>query len=43
MERSWETVEYRFPWASFLGEGGNKNAYKVYNADLKSYEAVSVT
>ena len=42
MERSWKSVDSRFPWACFLGEGGFKNAYKVYNADLKSIEAVSV-
>jgi serine/threonine protein kinase len=32
----------KFPWACFLAEGGFKKVYKVYNADMRRTEAVSV-
>lgn len=42
LERSWEFLRVRFPWACFLAEGGAKKVYKVYNASVEHEEALSV-
>ena len=42
MERSWEDLTGRFPWGQYLAEGGMKTVYKVFNAQIDRYEAVSV-
>jgi serine/threonine protein kinase len=42
LERTWEFLRVRFPWACFLAAGGAKKVYKVYNASVEHEEALSV-
>jgi len=43
LERPWEFLhESLFPWACFLGEGGAKKVYRVYNSAANGEEAISV-
>jgi hypothetical protein len=42
LERPWEFLRARFPWACFLAAGGAKKVYKVYNASVEQEEALSV-
>jgi hypothetical protein len=42
MERSWNFLYYKFPWAMFLSQGSFKRVYKVWNASIGREEAVSV-
>jgi hypothetical protein len=42
LERSWNFLHLRFPWACFLAEGGAKKVYKVYNSSVHQEEALSV-
>jgi serine/threonine protein kinase len=42
MERSWKSVQNRFPWACYLAEGGAKRVFKVFNKSVGSEEAISV-
>lgn len=42
LERSWEFLHGRFPWACFLAEGGAKKVYKVFNSAVNEEEALSV-
>ena len=37
-----EALRAKFPWARFLAEGGFKQVYMVFNAEMKRSEAVSV-
>ena len=42
MERSWQFLHGRFPWACFLAEGGAKKVYRVHNLAMNREEAISV-
>lgn len=42
MERSWNFLTERFPWACYLSDGAFKRVYKVHNAASNSREAISV-
>ena len=42
MERSWQFLTCKFPWATFLSEGAFKRVYRVWNATVSAEEAVSV-
>ena len=42
MQRSWDYLLSRFPYASFLSEGAFKRVYKVKNAAMKAPEAISI-
>ena len=42
MERPWNFILDRFPWACFLSEGAFKRVYKVWNSHSQAEEAVSV-
>ena len=42
MERSWDFLCSKFPWAMFLSEGSFKRVYKVWNDSIRREEAVSV-
>ena len=42
MERDWQYLMDRIPWARYLGEGGYKSVYEVRNAHLGANEAISV-
>ena len=37
-----EALRAKFPWARFLAEGGFKQVYMVFNAEMQRSEAVSV-
>ena len=37
-----EAFRAKFPWARFLAEGGFKQVYMVFNAEMQRSEAVSV-
>lgn len=42
MDRSWDYINRRFPWACYLAEGGAKKVYKAYNSHVRQEEAISV-
>lgn len=42
MQRSWDFLCSRFPWAMFLSEGSFKRVYKVWNRSIQREEAISV-
>jgi hypothetical protein len=42
MERSWKFLMESFPWACYLSDGAFKRVYKVFNAKLSSFEAISI-
>ena len=42
MERSWQFLNDKFPWATFLSEGAFKRVYRAWNSTVNAEEAVSV-
>ena len=40
--KDWKHLMNRFPWARYLGDGGCKRVYKVWNSNCRAYEAISV-
>ena len=42
VERSWEQLMGKFPWARFLSDGAFKDVFKVYNKDFGCEEALPI-
>jgi hypothetical protein len=42
VERPWQYLVEKYPWACFLSEGAYKSVYKVFNYTHKVEEAISV-
>ena len=40
--KDWKYLMHQFPWARYLGDGGCKRVYKVWNSNCRAYEAISV-
>lgn len=40
--KDWKYLMNRFPWALYLGDGGYKRVYKVWNSNCGAYEAIAV-